>query len=291
MTAFRLTRYAPTPSGFLHLGNIYSFILTYHLAKKHQARILLRIDDMDRERVKTKFIEDIFDNLDFMELPYDLGPKDVTDFKVNYSQTTRLDYYIKALEILKKNKRLFGCDCSRKKIEKMSPKAYYTGFCRNRNLQYEKQEVAWRFKCDLHQDIRFKDLNEGHLIGKLPGILKDFIIRKKDGLPAYQLTSVVDDLHFGVDLIVRGKDLWGSTLAQVLLSDYLEPNTFSQNTFYHHQLIQNPQRQKLSKSAGSTSIQFLRKSGMKKEDIYNMIGEFIGLKEKINSLEEFGKFL
>ncbi|SMD45543.1 glutamyl-tRNA synthetase [Aquiflexum balticum DSM 16537] len=291
MTAFKLTRYAPTPSGFLHLGNIYSFILTYHLAKKHQARILLRIDDMDRERVKTKFIQDIFDNLDFMELPYDLGPKNAADFKANYSQTKRLDLYVNAMENLKKNKKLFACDCSRKKIEKMNPKGFYTGFCRNRNLPYDNKEVAWRYQADMHQDIRFKDLHEGHLIGKLPGILTDFIVRKKDGLPAYQLTSVVDDLHFGVDLIVRGKDLWGSTLAQVLLSDALEPNTFSQNTFYHHPLIQDPNRQKLSKSAGATSIQFLRKSGKKKEDVYSMIGEWLGIREKINSLDAFGKFV
>lgn len=291
MTDFNLTRYAPTPSGFLHLGNIYSFILTYHLAKKHRAKILLRIDDVDKDRVKTKFIQDVFDNLDFLELPYDLGPKNVADFKANFSQTKRLDLYVKGLEILKENKKLFACDCSRKKIEKLNPKGYYTGFCRNRNLLFDQKEVAWRLMADIHQDIRFNDLNDGHLIGKLPGILTDFIVRKKDGLPAYQLTSVIDDLHFGVDLIVRGKDLWGSTLGQVFLSESLEPNTFSQNTFYHHPLIHDPNHQKLSKSAGATSIQFLRKSGKKKEDVFQLIGDWLGVKGKINSLDEFGKFV
>jgi glutamyl/glutaminyl-tRNA synthetase len=65
---FKLTRFAPTPSGFLHIGNIYSFILTYHIAKKHESKILLRIDDIDRERVKNKYVQDIFDSLDFLEI-------------------------------------------------------------------------------------------------------------------------------------------------------------------------------------------------------------------------------
>lgn len=291
MKNFKLTRYAPTPSGFLHLGNVYSFIVTYHLAKKHQAKVLLRIDDLDKERIKNRYIQDIFDTLDFLELPYDLGPKNLKDFTSNFSQNKRMEQYTKGLEILKKSQLLFACDCSRKKVEKMHPKGYYTGFCRNRKLPFDQSEISWRLKANMHQDISFKDLNEGHIVGKLPGILTDFVVRKKDGLPAYQLTSMIDDLHFGVDLIVRGKDLFGSTLAQVYLSEHLAPNTFAQNTFYHHYLLQDPKNQKLSKSAGASSIQFMRKSGKKKEDIYKMIGEWLGVKEPIKSLEEFGRYI
>jgi glutamyl/glutaminyl-tRNA synthetase len=86
MEKSKLTRYAPTPSGFLHLGNIYSFILTYHLAKKHQAKILLRIDDLDSDRIKPAYIQDIFDSLDFMELPYDLGPRLTKEYEAEFSQ-------------------------------------------------------------------------------------------------------------------------------------------------------------------------------------------------------------
>jgi glutamyl/glutaminyl-tRNA synthetase len=291
MKNFKLTRYAPTPSGFLHLGNVYSFIVTYHLARKHQAKVLLRIDDLDKERIKNRYIQDIFDTLDFLELPYDLGPKNLKDFTSNFSQNKRMEQYTKGLEILKKSQLLFACDCSRKKVEKMHPKGYYAGFCRNRKLPFDQNEISWRLKANMHQDISFKDLNEGHIVGKLPGILTDFVVREKDGLPAYQLTSVVDDLHFGVDLIVRGKDLFGSTLAQVYLSEHLAPNTFAQNTFYHHYLLQDPKNQKLSKSAGATSIQSMRKSGKKKEDIFSTIGEWLGVKEPIKSLEEFGRYI
>lgn len=291
MPDLKLTRYAPTPSGFIHIGNVYSFIVTYHLAKKHGTKILLRIDDLDQERVKNRYIQDVFDTLDFMELPYDIGPKNLKELKSHFSQNNRLKHYSKALESLKKSQKLFACDCSRKKVEKMHPKGYYTGFCRSRKLSLDQKDISLRFRADMHQDISFKDLNEGHIVGKLPGILTDFVVKRRDGLPSYQLASVVDDLHFGVDLVVRGKDLWGSTLAQVYLSAFLEPNSFAQNTFYHHYLMQDPKNQKISKSAGATSIQSMRKAGKKKEDIYRTIGEWLGIKEQVKSLDAFGGYI
>jgi glutamyl/glutaminyl-tRNA synthetase len=291
MPSFKLTRFAPTPSGFLHIGNIYSFIITHHLAKKNGARVLLRIDDLDRERYKPRFVQDIFDTLHFLEIPYDQGPKDLTDFEQNFAQIHRIPLYEKALKDLRDKKVLFACDCSRKKIEKMNPKGYYTGFCLRRNLPFDQAEITWRIKAKMHLDVPFKELNLGIVNGKLPGILTDFVVRKKDKMPSYQLTSLVDDLHFGVDLIVRGKDLWGSTIAQVYLSRFLQENNFADNTFYHHPLIHGPNNQKLSKSSDVTSIQLLRKMGKKKEDIYKMIAEAAGLKGQPTSLEEFGKLV
>lgn len=285
--SFKLTRFAPTPSGYLHLGNVYSFILTYHLAKKHQSKIMLRIDDIDRDRVKNKYIQDVFDTLDFLEIPFDLGPKNLKDFQENFSQINRLELYREALHQLKEKKILFVCDCSRKKLEKMNPNGYYTGFCRKRNLDFNQKDLAWRLKVNKHQEVSFIDLKDGLVTGKIPGILADFIVRRKDALPAYQLTSVVDDLFYGVDLIIRGKDLWGSTMAQVYLSKQLQNNNYSQSTFYHHPLVQGPNNQKLSKSAGDTSVQLLRKSGKKKEDVFQLIGNLIGEKKPLRSLKDF----
>jgi len=291
MSEFKLTRFAPTPSGFLHTGNIYSFIITHHLAKKQGAKVLLRIDDLDRERYKPRFVQDIFDTLNYLEIPYDLGPKDMGDFDQSYAQMHRLPLYNSALEELRNKKALFACDCSRKKIEKMNPKGFYTGFCLRRNLPFDQPEITWRIKAKMHLDVPFKELTLGIVNGKLPGILTDFVVRKKDAMPSYQLTSLVDDLHYGVDLIVRGKDLWGSTIAQVYLSKFLAENTFTGNIFHHHPLIQGPNNQKLSKSSDVTSIQLLRKTGKKKEYIYPMIAATIGLKESPKNLEEFGAML
>lgn len=286
----KLTRYAPTPSGFLHLGNIYSFILTYHLAKRYQAKILLRIDDLDQDRVKQAYIQDIFDCLDFLELPFDLGPRTTKEYESEFSQRHRMALYESALQVLKEKGKVFACECSRSKVDRMHPLGYYTGLCRDKKLPFEGKDNSWRFRADMHQDVTFNELGKGQVHGKLPGILADFIVRRKDGLPAYQLTSAVDDIHFGVDLVVRGKDLWGSTIAQVLLSQSLENNDFSKTLFHHHALLKGPGDQKLSKSAGATSIYHLRKEGKKKEDIFGLIGKMIGL-EHLTKLVDFAELV
>jgi glutamyl-tRNA synthetase len=116
-------------------------------------------------------------------------------------------------------------------------------------------------------------------------------IRKKDQLPAYHLTSVVDDLHFGVDLVVRGKDLYPSTLAQLDLAGLLDASKFAESTFYHHQLLKGPHQNKLSKSAGDTSIQFLRKAGKKLPEIVELLGAMIGRKGEILSFHDLSQTL
>lgn len=105
------TRIAPTPSGYLHLGNIISFLITSAIARKHKAKIFLRIDDLDRARVRDIYINDIFETLNFLEITYDEGPKDITDFKSNYSQIHRLDLYEKALKDLADKGACFACIC------------------------------------------------------------------------------------------------------------------------------------------------------------------------------------
>lgn len=288
MDKFKLTRFAPTPSGFLHLGNIYSFLVTKVLAEKYGAKILLRIDDLDQERVKKKYIKDIFDSLDFMGLSYDLGPKNLKDFEQNYSCLKRVALYQKHIEKLTKEKAIFACDCSRNKIEKMHPKGFYTGFCKKRNLPLNTPESTLRINTPVNQKIKIQTL-EGIQESEIPGILRDFVIKKKDGLPAYQLQSLADDTHYGVDLIVRGNDLFGSSLAQIFLASQLDKNGLNQITFHHHDLIFGKKKQKLSKTTGDTSIQFLRKSGMKKEDVFELLGKMAEFPHPIKNLEGFSK--
>src|ERR1700733_11682819 len=122
---FRRTRLAPTPSGFLHLGNILSFSLTASMAAKAGARILLRIDDIDRERTDRRFVEDIFDTLHYMNIPWDEGPKDYEQFQQEYSQLHRMDLYRAAVESLKATGQLFACECSRSDIARVSGDATY----------------------------------------------------------------------------------------------------------------------------------------------------------------------
>lgn len=268
---FNLTRIAPTPSGFLHLGNAFSFLKTKALAEKHGAKILLRIDDLDRERYRPEYVQDIFDTLDFLEIKVDLGPKKIHEFESEWSQVHRMELYIEALDRLKSTKKLFACDCSRKKIQQLDPSGYYLGQCLDRRIPFDKPYVAWRMDTSESDFIQFKEYPDQQKSTLIPQDSVFYVVRKKDGLPAYHLTSLVDDLHFGVDLIVRGNDLFASTLAQLDLARNLGEEKFNQITFHHHPLIKSPEKEKLSKSAGALSIQSLRKEGKTLGDLKKLM--------------------
>ncbi len=285
---FKLTRIAPTPSGFLHIGNAFNFLLTKALAKKHNSKILLRIDDLDRERYRKEYVQDIFESLDFLEIKYDLGPNSLEEYEDTWSPRHRIPQYELALKKLRDTSLLFACDCSRKKIQQLDSSGNYLGFCVDRRISLDKKEVAWRmntFEADLIPIRTYPDLIESHIF---PQDIAFYMIRKKDGMPSYQLCSVVDDLHFGVDLIVRGQDLFSSSLAQVHLAETLrEGRKFKEITFYHHQLLKGPGKQKLSKSDGATSLKYLIKEGKKLSDIFGLIGEMAGIPDPIQDFSQF----
>ncbi|TXE11303.1 glutamate--tRNA ligase family protein [Algoriphagus aquimarinus] len=284
---FKLTRIAPTPSGFLHLGNLYSFLVTKALAEKSGAKILLRIDDLDRDRYRTEFVQDIFDTLDFMEIGYDQGPKNVQEFEQDWSQIHRMTSYLDALEQVRDRKLVFACDCTRKKIQQLDSSGYYLGHCQVRNIPLERNETCWRMDTFDTDFIHLNTCTEGKKSYVLPEDSAFFIVRKKDKLPAYHLTSLIDDVHYGVDLVVRGNDLLGSTLDQKILANGLDLQSFEDATFHHHQLLKGPKNKKLSKSDGANSIQFLRKEGKKPADVYRILGEMTGAKEELQDFESF----
>lgn len=288
--SFTKTRIAPTPSGFIHLGNVLSFLITSALARQKGAKILLRIDDLDKERVKKKYIEDIFHTLDFLEIPYDEGPKNFQEYKSGFSQHHRLDQYHQALEYLKSKRHLFACDCSRRKVSRDSPGGSYAGTCEKKKISFDLKDVSWRLYTAMDKEISVKDLAGNALKTTVPPLLRDFVVKRKDNLPAYQLASVVDDGLDHIDFIVRGKDLWGSSIAQVYLADKLPESRLGTHHFFHHALMTDSNNRKMSKSSGSTSIQHLRKTGKSKSDIYGMIGEFLKLDHPISCFEDFQQF-
>jgi glutamyl-tRNA synthetase len=284
---FLRTRIAPTPSGYLHLGNIYSFVLTATLAQRHGARILLRIDDLDRQRAQPAYIQDIFDTLNFLEIPWHEGPRNADEFEREYSQVHRMELYLAALAELREKQALFACDCSRSKIQQADATGAYTGHCRTRGVPFDAAEVNWRLRTDNEAPQTVRTLGEP-IVAELPQEQYDFVVRKKDEDAAYQLASVLDDEHFGVDLIVRGMDLWASTLAQLYLARVLGREKYTETTFYHHSLITGPGGDKLSKSAGATSIQYLRKEGRSAADVYTLLAGQVGIVELVNSWKELG---
>jgi glutamyl/glutaminyl-tRNA synthetase len=279
--SFRRTRIAPTPSGFLHLGNIFSFCLTVGIARRTGASVLLRIDDLDTERVRDEYIQDIFDSLQFLDIPWDEGPADPADYKNNHTQLQRLALYQEALQTLTNTGELFACSCSRTLLTAADEKKGYPGTCHQKKLSLLETGFNWRLHTG-NSEVRMHGLQASDDF-LLPVSLKDPVVRKKDGLPSYQLASVCDDIHFGVDLVIRGADLRDSSLIQLYLSGKLSPNNFTDTRFIHHALLKENGEQKLSKSAGSTSVHFLRTQGKTAADIYRLIGERLGLPGEINS--------
>lgn len=264
-TQFTRTRIAPTPSGFLHLGNMFSFALTASLARKTGASILLRIDDLDQARVQEQYVQDIFDSLNYLGIPWDEGPKNFEEYKNKFSQIHRLPLYENALNKLREGKHVFACSCSRTTRE--------TCNCRDKDLSLDDPNNAWR----LHTPPSVP----------LPETMHELIVKKKDGFPSYQLACVVDDEHYQVDLIVRGDDLRDSSKAQQYLAKLLGYTSFTNSTIIHHRLLLESPDQKLSKSAGSTSIQHLRQAGKSPSEIYASISTMAGFQNPAHNWENF----
>jgi glutamyl-tRNA synthetase len=285
---FKKTRIAPTPSGYLHLGNVLSFAITAFLARKCGAKILLRIDDLDRERVQTEYVQDIFDTLNFLEIPWDEGPRNMQEYEAEYSQMHRLELYRKVLNELKEGGKVFACACSRTQVIRESADGNYLGKCRTAHIPYDAPDTCWRLDTSQDRPLSVTTL-QGVVSAQLPASMQYFVVRKKDGLPAYQLASVVDDVHFGIDLVVRGQDLWDSTLAQLYLASVAGQASFMDTTFYHHPLLMDQGNQKLSKSAGAVSLQYLRKEGKSRSDIFSAIARMMGVNEAVGNWEELGE--
>lgn len=283
-----LTRLAPTPSGYLHLGNILSFAITSYYARKYNSPTLLRIDDMDRERARDEYLQDIFDTLEYLGIPWQQGPRNLEDFQQNWSQYKRLELYEKALQQLRDTGQVFACECSRSQIAAQSPDGRYPGTCANKKMSLDDPNLQWRLQTRPARVLQAQKPEGQSVKCTLPASVWNFVVRRKDGLPAYQLTSLIDDLHFGVDIVVRGIDLWPSTWAQLYLAGVLEKHEFLQTKFIHHPLLLLSDGRKLSKSAGDSSIQSLRKEGWSREAIYQHIAKLFGSYRNCENWMELG---
>ena len=288
---YKRTRLAPTPSGYLHIGNLASFVLTCRVARLCGASILLRIDDLDQSRVRDEFLQDIFETLQFMDLPWDEGPRTMNEYKAVYSQTHRRPLYHSALDHLAKQGSVFGCNCSRSQLQHISDQEAYPGLCIEKNIPLEQAGISWRLHDDEKIPLTLQEFGGKSNQVLLPEGKKYFQVRKKDGDAAYQLSSVVDDIHFGIDLIVRGNDLKDSSQAQLYLSKLLPTNTFDQVRFLHHPLLTDPDGRKFSKSAGDTAVKTLRQKDNSPEGILNEIGKRLGTDLRFHNWQELGDWM
>jgi glutamyl-tRNA synthetase len=273
------TRIAPTPSGFLHLGNALSFAITWALARRQQGIVVLRIDDLDNTRFRPEYLQDIFDTLDFMGLDYDEGPRNPADFKENYSQHLRLPAYQALLDKLVAQGKVYACPCSRSQIAAVSPQGLYPLTCRDAQLPLHAPDAAWRIRIPDDTVIAFQDQLLGHCTVPLALEMPDFVVRRRDGIPAYQVASLCDDLEMGINLIVRGKDLMISTAAQLYLAQQIGATAFTNAQFVHHPIVSSSDGHKLSKSDDALSILEMRKSGLQPKELWNMLAGLAGWPE------------
>jgi glutamyl-Q tRNA(Asp) synthetase len=272
-------RIAPTPSGFLHLGNGVNFLLTWLMVRNGGGVLKLRIDDADSPRVRPEYVEDIFRQLDWLGLDWDEGPAGPDDFSRNHSQLLRLSRYRQVLAEL--TEHLFFCTCSRSRIRAHSAGNAYPGTCRGLT-EPPAGEYAIRIRVPEELSVE----TGGILIG-LGRRLGDFVLWRKNDLPAYQLASLVDDLDDHMNLIVRGSDLLESTAAQLFLAGRLRGATFLTARFHHHSLITAPEGRKLSKSDQSLSLAAMRENGVSPVLVYRETARLLGLEPAvINSLDD-----
>ena len=271
---------------------MFSFALTAALARKTGASILLRIDDLDRERAQDVYVQDIFDTLRFMGIPWDEGPADVAALERSWSQVHRMELYRGALGALRSAGAVFACSCSRAELLRAGVAGGCVAGCRERGLSLEMAGVSWRLQTgDFARTLSVKAIDGESVDAVLPDEMREMVVRKKDGFPAYQLSSLADDIYYGVDLIVRGNDLWPSTLAQHYLSYPLEAAGFREIAFYHHTLLLGDGGGKLSKSSGDTSIRYLRQAGLGPAAIYSLILRKLGMEGEAGNWEELGVIL
>ena len=267
MSAPIRTRIAPTPSGYLHMGNAFNFLLTEAIARRGGGTIRLRIDDLDAPRVRDAYIADLFESLGWLGIKWEEGPADAAEQAALFTQRLRMQDYNGMLQALRDTGLVFACNCSRKALQQSSPDGQYSGACLDKGLPLDSSDLAWRIRTPAEEVVMFNDALLGRQEHRLWTAQRHFIIRRRDGLPAYQVASLSDDARFGINTIVRGEDLLSSTIAQLYLAGLLGLERFTGAVFYHHPLLRDAQGEKLSKSAGSTSLRALRNSKMRAEDL------------------------
>ena len=242
-----LTRFAPSPTGYLHLGHVVNAIYVWGVARALGGRVVLRIEDHDRVRCRAPYEAALLEDLDWLGFVPDEGrhPPD--------RQSDRLTGFADALARLDRDGRVYACDCSRKRVGSRP----YDGRCRDRGLPR-----------DPRRGLRVRLDNEPS---------GDILVRDRDGHWTYQFAVTVDDLCQGITLVVRGQDLADSTGRQLALAGLLGRQT--PPAFLHHPLIVDPTGRKLSKSAHDTGVRELRAAGLAPSAVVGLAAAAVGLIE------------
>lgn len=271
-------RLAPSPTGFLHLGHAATFLAAGDRAHAHNGHLLLRLDDLDPQRSKDVFVEAARQDLHWLGLTWTSEMR----------QSARLHRYREVMQTLVQREHVYPCTCSRKDLqqaiqaphEDADDEPVYSGRCRPERpsgtnttasaLPEWNPHANYRFRVSDGDTISFNDANFGpqHFVAGTS--FGDFLVWRKDGLPSYQLASVVDDADMAITEVVRGRDLLKSTARQIVLQRALELPT---PAYFHTDLLRDDAGQRLAKRNDALSLQTLRNSGLTPGDIRARVAE------------------
>ncbi len=280
-------RFAPSPTGYLHLGNARTALIAWLRARSFGGEFLIRIEDLDGPRTRPAAVTGNLDELRWLGLDWDEGP-DVGGPHTPYRQSERGALYGAALERLQSRGRVFECYLSRKDLAEAAGAPHgpaqgrvYGDADRVRSALLAATKAAagatpsWRFAVT-SAVTSFEDACQGETRVQLARDLGHFVVRRSDGLWAYQLAVVVDDAEMGVTEVVRGADLLTSTAAQLALYRALG---LKAPAFAHVGLVQGGDGERLAKRSGSLTLFELRVAGVRPERVLGLMGHLLGISE------------
>lgn len=284
MSAATRGRYAPSPSGPLHLGNLRTALVAWLQARLSGGQFILRMEDIDTERARDQFARGILEDMLWLGLDWDEGP-DVGGPRGPYTQSERSAFYEDAIRTLQALGQVFECTCTRRELREAASAPHgktpvYSGMCRHEDAARRAERAG---RAGRAASLRWmvpagewgvEDVVYGRYAHVLTEEVGDLIIRRADGLYAYQLAVVVDDALMGVTDVVRGEDLLDSAPRQAALFEALG---YTPPRFWHVPLMRDASGEKLSKRDGSTSLAALREAGARPAQIVGQLAGSLGL--------------
>jgi glutamyl/glutaminyl-tRNA synthetase len=272
-----ISRFAPAPTGLLHLGHVVNAIYVWGITRSLGGRVLLRIEDHDRQRSRPEFERAILDDLDWLGFVPDQPTTDA--FRASPCsgrQSDRREIYEAALQELRARGLVYACECSRSDLVSAGPangEIRYPGTCASKGLN-ERPGLGLRIRLAPSTE-RFVDWRHGPLEQRPSEQCGDLLARDREGNWTYQFAVTVDDLDQRVTHVIRGDDLLRSTGRQIQLARLLGRTTPPQ--FLHHPLVMKTASQKLSKADADTSVRDLRAAGVSSEHVIGRAAAAVGL--------------
>ncbi|MDR2820188.1 MAG: tRNA glutamyl-Q(34) synthetase GluQRS [Desulfovibrio sp.] len=281
-------RLAPSPTGYIHLGNAWAFLLAWLAARSQKGVLILRIEDIDAQRSRAEFAAALLEDLRWLGIDWDYGPdtKNAEGANTPYEQSKRTPFYEEALDRLSATGMTYPCFCTRKELRLLASAPHdedagapYPGTCRaltgaqQKKLFQSGRKAAVRLRCP-DAPVVFHDAVQGAQRRCLPDCGGDFALRRSDGVIAYQLATTVDDALMGITQVVRGRDILLSTPRQIALFNLLG---YTAPMYAHIPLLKDRNGERLAKRHKSLALRTLRSQGVDNRRIVGLLGHYAGL--------------